>query len=438
MNLLPNIWNLLGGCQVQNNQPTFPQRFSMNSFFYKSSATPGTNVRRLMAFLLATSLAGMGNVGHTAKPSTGGSSGGQLPYTYSVTGDPNFLVTAKRIGSAPLVLMGGGPDVDPAFRWMIQQAGISKGTGGRFVIIRATGTDAYNPYIYYSGPKNSTSSTIQDLWVGGASLGLTSVETLVLPTREAANNQVANDIVARADAVFIAGGDQADYIRNWKSTTLEGTLGSLMDKNVPIGGTSAGLAVLGMVDFAALNGTVTSPQALGNPYNTYMTFDPNPLRTTGGFLTPPALANTITDSHFDSRDRLGRLIAFTSRLVIPGTANTGCDGGIVPAGETAGTARGIGIGVEAALLVERNSSGEYVGTRMTNLSTTSESAIYFTRPVQAPGTCKSGVPLTVRGVKVDKLKSGTFNLSTWTGLTGAVTVTIPVNVESGSMAPYQY
>jgi cyanophycinase-like exopeptidase len=189
-----------------------------------------------------------------------------------------------------------------------------------------------------------------------------------------------------------------------------------------------------MIDFAALNGSVTSPEALANPYNAYMTFDPNPFTPTGGFLAPPALANTITDSHVDTRDRIGRLIAFTSRMVKPGSANTGCDGGILPSGEREGTARGIGIGVETALLVERDASRQYIGTRMTNLSTTSESAIYFTRPVVAPGACKSGAPLTVRGVRVDKLKSGTFNLSTWTGPTAAVTV----DVESGVMAPFQY
>jgi hypothetical protein len=87
-------------------------------------------------------------------------------------------------------------------------------------------------------------------------------------------------------------------------------------------------------------------------------------------------------------------------------------------------------------LVERNSSGDYVGTRMTNASTTSERAIYFTRPVQAPATGKSGVPLTVRGVKVDKLKSGTFALSTWTGPTTDVVTN--VDVESSAMAPYKY
>lgn len=408
----------------------------MIRFFANVFTTPRTYGRRLVTIILAATLASAGGAGYAAKSST--SSTGKLPYTYYVVGDPNYVVTAQRTGSEPLVLMGGGPDVDQAFRWMLQKAGISKGTGGRFVVIRATGTDGYNDYIYHSGPKKSTSSTIQDMWVGGASLGLTSVETLVLPTRGAADHQTANDIVARADAVFIAGGDQADYIRNWKGTKLEITLRKLMTDNVPVGGTSAGLAVLGMFDFAALNGTVSSLDALANPYNTYMTLHPDPLSTTTGFLTPPAIANTITDSHVDSRDRMGRLIAFTSRLVAPGNTSvnmsTGCTGGILPAGEAKATARGIGIGVEAALLVERDGGSQYLGTRMTNGSTTSESAIYFVRPIVAPANCTSGAPLTVRGVRVDKLKSGTFNLSTWSGPT---TYTI-VDVENGTMLPYQY
>ena len=42
--------------------------------------------------------------------------------------------------------MGGGQDVDQAFRWMIRRAGIKPGTGGRFVVLRASGADGYNPY----------------------------------------------------------------------------------------------------------------------------------------------------------------------------------------------------------------------------------------------------------------------------------------------------
>jgi hypothetical protein len=113
-----------------------------------------------------------------------------------------------------------------------------------------------------------------------------------------------------------------------------------------------------------------------------------------------------------------------SILIMPGVANTGCDRGIVPASEAAGIARGIGIGIETALLVEGNDSEDYVGTRMTDASMTSEGAIYFTRTIAAPGTCKSDVPLTVRGVNVAKLKSGTSNRSTWTGPTTDIVTTV--------------
>lgn len=338
-------------------------------------------------------------------------------YSYFATGNPNAPVKAPATLDTPsYVLMGGGPDVDKAFRWMITRAGITPKTGGRFVVIRATGTEAYNPYIYYSNDASSTSSPPEELWVGGASLGLSSVETLVIPSVEAANDDTVNAIVARANAVFIAGGDQADYIRYWKGTKLDATLRSLMAKNIPLGGTSAGLAVLGQFDFAALNGTVTSKQALSNPYNKYMTLDPSPLALSGGFLAPPALANLITDSHLDARDRMGRLFAFVARLVRPAGA-TGCGGGILPAGGGAGTARGIGLGVETALLVQGGPNG-VTARRETNPTTDTESAVYFVRPLNPPTACVDGKPLTMTTVEVQKLADSNtvFNLSEWSGL----------------------
>ena len=61
-------------------------------------------------------------------------------YSYFATGDVQAAVTAPSSRPTPsFVLMGGGPDVDPAFRWLIQRAGIRPGTGGRFVILRASG-----------------------------------------------------------------------------------------------------------------------------------------------------------------------------------------------------------------------------------------------------------------------------------------------------------
>lgn len=360
-------------------------------------------------------------------------------YTYAAVGDTNAVVTAPAsLPNPSFVLMGGGPDVDSAFRWLIQRAGITPATGGRFVVIRATGTDAYNPYIYYSNDQSSTSSTIADQWVGGASMGLSSVETLVIPSVKAANNPTVNAIVARANVVFIAGGDQSHYIRFWKGTALEQTLRSLMQKNVPVGGTSAGLAVLGQFDYSALYKSATSEKSMLDPYYKDITFDPSPLSLTGGFIAPPALQSLILDSHFDSRDRMGRLVTFISRIVAPTVTpggTFGCPGGVLPAGSSGKqTARGIGIGVETALLVKGNGAGASVtATRVTNPSTTSESAVYFVRASVPPTVCKPQVPLSISSVEVRKLSNDqdVFNLTEWTG----VPVYRFVDVNAGQLLP---
>jgi len=390
---------------------------------------------------------------------------GKLSYEYFSVGDPvkdPVIAASARATTPSYVIMGGGPDVDQAFQWMIQRAGIKPGTGGRLVIIRARGTEAYNPYIYYSDASGGTSTlppANQDGWVGGAYLGLSSVETLVIPDINAANNEVVNKIVARANVVFIAGGDQSDYIKYWKNTQLDWTLQALNSNKVPIGGTSAGLAVLGQFDFAALQGTVTSSQALSNPFNRYMTLDPapqtlnptSPTFTAGGFITPLPLFNTILDSHFDERDRMGRLVTFVSRLISPFNG-AGCSGGIllpkesrtlspVPKGDL--VARGIGVGVEAALLVSGDGSATtpIMANLVTNPTTTTKSAAYFVLPSNYPGQCVanktlSGVTATV--VKVDKANP-TFNMSTWSGGYAPYTLTVTngiMTVLGNGSSPY--
>jgi len=356
-------------------------------------------------------------------------------YEYFVLGQVKASVQVEAPTEPSVVIMGGGPDVDSAFRWMIERSGIRPGTGGRFVIIRASGTDAYNPYIYYSNERDSTTDAPAVEWVGGAALGLSSVETLVIPDRNAANHPFVNEVVARAQAVFIAGGDQSDYINYWKGSALDATLNQLMQKNVPIGGTSAGLAVLGQFDFAALRDTVTTAEALADPYNEFMTIDPDPLSLTGGFLVPGAFKNTFLDSHLDSRDRMGRFMTFVSRLVAP-VGTSGCVGGILSAGTSAlDGARGIGVGVETALLVQGDGQrSPYTGRRVTNPSSTTDSAVYFVRPLQAPTLCAPGKPLTAPGIEVRKLADNSiFNLSDWSGVPA---YTIDINAGVLNRTPY--
>jgi len=81
-------------------------------------------------------------------------------------------------------------------------------------------------------------------------------------------------------------------------------------KKIPLGGTSAGMAVLGQYYFGAFSGSALSATVLNNPFHSTVAL--------GGrdFMNLDYLANTITDTHFDNPDRKGRLITFMARLAV--------------------------------------------------------------------------------------------------------------------------
>jgi cyanophycinase-like exopeptidase len=106
-------------------------------------------------------------------------------YRYTRLGNDADIVTEPTPG---VMLMGGGKDIDAAFQWMCDRSG-----GGDFLVLRASGTDAYNPYI-------------RDL------CKLNSVATLVIPSREAANEKVVAERIRHAETIFIAGGERANYV----------------------------------------------------------------------------------------------------------------------------------------------------------------------------------------------------------------------------------
>lgn len=293
------------------------------------------------------------------------------------------LPAPRRPGAA---LMGGEADVDAAFRWLVQRAG-----GGDFVVIRVSGGGDYQPYVFDT--------------IGGVD----SVETLVVTTREAANDPFVVDRVARAEVLFIAGGDQSDYVRLWTGTALHEAIKGLQRRNVPVGGISAGLAVMGAIDFAALNGTVSSSDALADPYNKRVSLD-------GGFLTVAGLEADITDSHFAARNRMGRLLTFLARS-IQDRRVSGFD-----------AIRGVGVDAGVAVLLD--------GAQATLLAQPGYEGrgAYFLRPLMAPTVCEPRQPLTFRNVQVDRLTAtGRFDLSTWSG----VTVRWQVHAEAGVLTSEQ-
>ncbi|MFD2563649.1 cyanophycinase [Aquimarina rubra] len=199
-----------------------------------------------------------------------------------IVGDVNDVSTNTSGGT---LLMGGSTDVDEAMLWMLQ-----KSDGGDIVVLRSTGTDAYNQYLF-------------DLFT------VNSVETLLIDSREKANSTLTESTIRNAEAVFIAGGDQYNYVKYWKDTKVEDALNYLRNtKKVVIGGTSAGCAIQGGIYFDAENGTIRSEDALRNPYHRNLTLQKH------NFIDNPFLRNVITDTHYDDPDRRGRHVTFLARI----------------------------------------------------------------------------------------------------------------------------
>ena len=296
-------------------------------------------------------------------------------YQYFRVGNSKDAQTKTQAGFA---LMGGGSDLDPAFQWMCERSG-----GGDFLILRARRTDAYNPYL-------------QGL------CHLNSVATLVIPDRVAAGDPFVAKAIHDAEAVFIAGGDQANYINFWMGTPVQQALQDAITRNVPIGGTSAGLAVQGEFVYSAQGDLpddtdLNSRETLANPFHPRVTI-------VREFLNNPLLKSTITDTHFSARDRLGRTLVFMARILQDGEASQ---------------VRDMAIDERTAVLLDSDGTATVVGA----------GHAYFLHATEKPEICKPNVPLTFRGVSVRSLRAGErFNVPQWSSNEGVPYI---LSVESG-------
>ena len=303
-------------------------------------------------------------------------------YKYFRLGNPQDVQTKPAAGVA---MLGGGSDLDEVFRWLC-----NKGKGGDFLILRARGDDEYNSYVNGLCKANS-------------------VATLIIPDRNAAEDPAVAEIIRKAEVVFIAGGDQANYIRGWKGTPVESAINEGLAAGKPIGGTSAGLAVEGEFVYGALGdkpdgNALASAEALPNPYSERVTL-------VRDFLKVPGLENLLTDSHFAKRDRLGRSLVFLARIMKDGWSRS---------------PREVAIDEASAVLVEADGKAMVVGTGK---------GAYFLRPTQPPEICEKGVPLTFRKVNAYRVKAGGhFDLTSWTGAEGTA---YSLSVEQGKIESTQ-
>ena len=206
-------------------------------------------------------------------------------YTSYFTGNSADVMTQPTGG---ICLMGGASEHDEAMKWFLQQS-----NGGDVLVIRATGSNGYNDYMY-------------------TQLGITvnSVETIVFNNANASSDAYVIDKIKKAEAIWIAGGDQWTYTSYWRNTAVDSLINKgIAERNIVIGGTSAGMAIQGSHYFTAETGTVTSTQALNNPYNSLMTVSNEP------FIVNQHLTNVITDTHYDNPDRKGRHVTFIARAL---------------------------------------------------------------------------------------------------------------------------
>ncbi len=242
-----------------------------------------------------------------------------VPKVYPIAG--RYRTTAHPLGGPGLLLDGGGTDVDAAWRWMHDRLmGGSARIGGNVIVLTADRDNAY------------------DSWIVQVAR-FASARTLSIPP--CASPKAIDSLVRYvdgADAVFFAGGDQANYAI-WKGNALIAAVRHVYARGGIVGGTSAGLAIQGefAFDYLAADRLLPASGGVRTPDATHDPFEPE-LSFTHNLFQWPMLRNTITDTHFARRNRFGRLAAFMARL-------------LHDRGDRNATIRGLGIDERSALVV---------------------------------------------------------------------------------------
>jgi cyanophycinase len=287
----------------------------------------------------------------------------EAKWKYFRAGSPADKVTTPRGGYA---LMGGGSHQEAAFHFLCERA-----NGGDFLILRADTEDDYaqqvNKEILALCPLNSAA-------------------TIIFAGRLDSDDKKLISMIEQAEVIFIAGGDQSNYVRFWQDSPVQDALNRHIAAGKPIGGSSAGLAILGEFSFAAILDTIDSPEAIADPFGNKVTISRD-------FLRIPLLAGIITDTHFAKRDRMGRLLVFMARILQDAWADR---------------VRAIAVEEDAAVLLEPSGEGSVVG-----------GPAYFLTASTRAETCRRKTPLQCSAIAVHRAPKGTtFNVKTWKGQGG--------------------
>ena len=303
-------------------------------------------------------------------------------FTSYFTGNTQDALVAPKGG---ICLMGGASEHENAMKWFLTQA-----NGGDVLVLRASGSNGYNDYFYSQ-----------------LGIPINSVETVVCLNENSGEDASIIEKISKAEAIWFAGGNQWNYVSFWRNTGVNYALNQAIARNCVMGGTSAGMAILGGHYFTAENGTVSSNEALTNPYNTLVAVSNEP------FLSLPYLNDVITDTHYDNPDRRGRHAAFIAKQTQ----------------ETQHSIYGIACEEYVAVCVDTFGLAKVYGEYPLY-----DEQAYFIQvnceiPNNFPETCESLVPLTWnqgnQALKVFKVNgtmqgTSTFDLNNWQNGTGGI------------------
>jgi len=253
-----------------------------------------------------------------------------------------------------IVLMGGGTEYGPASTLFLEAA-----EGGDVLILRTSGNLFTYPNYFFFGLTPSVKPS--------------SVNTILTVLPEAGASESVLCRLGYAEALWLPGGNQWDYLGRWPSQLHDG-LADVITSGIAVGGTSAGAVSLGEAAFDGQYGTVTSAMALGAPLSPEVSISYPPFAL-------PELQNTLVDSHFTERDREGRLLAFLARVLVEKQKDE-----VV----------GVGLDQEVALVIDPGSF-RVLGP---------EGKAVWVYRVTGPATVTENQPLGLEGIRRVKLEPG--------------------------------
>jgi cyanophycinase len=291
-------------------------------------------------------------------------------------------------------LAGGGSDNLWSAGW---KALLNASHGGDVVIIRADGRrGGYESWIY-DDEDHLGFPTVN------------SVSSIVIESAQDANSTEVVNLILKSELIFFAGGDQSLYVEWFKNSKLiQAVNEKIHHQKVPVAGTSAGMALLADIDFAARfdspnpeNNLVTSEDVLRNPTGYFVDLDRS-------VLTPDYMQNVITDTHFSERDREGRLMGFLAKALFNNYPQTPYQ-----------NLRGIGADEGTAFCYNSKGQGRVFGA----------GSVYFLNLNSAPERLEPNQSLswineqnavTSYIIHGEQTATAGFDLKTWTGYGGRI------------------